>query len=177
VARAVFGQYRAPTGVSTAPSNRTEGLDDLRDRVDAVSRRLGRRLTFVMGKPGLDGHSNGAEQIAARARDCGMAFHYDGIRQTPADIVAAAIAQNAHVLGLSILSGSHMPLIAEVMERMSAAGPYDIAVIVGGIIPDEDRPALAAMGVARVYTPRDFELNRIMADIIALAEPAAVAAQ
>ena len=176
VIRAAFGQYRGPTGVSQNPSNRTEGLDELRDQVDAVSRKLGRRLSFLMGKPGLDGHSNGAEQIAARARDCGMEFHYDGIRLTPEEIVAAACEKRPHVLGLSILSGSHMPLIAEVMERLQAAGLVDLPVIVGGIIPDEDRPHLAAIGVARVYTPKDFELNRIMADIVTLAEPESVAA-
>ena len=177
VVRAAFGQYRGPTGVSLNPSNRTEGLDKLRDQVDAVSRKLGRRLSFLMGKPGLDGHSNGAEQIAARARDCGMEFHYDGIRLTPEEIVAAALDKRPHVLGLSILSGSHIPLMTEVMDRLRAAGLADLPVIVGGIIPDEDRAILAAIGVARVYTPRDFELNRIMADIVTLGEPAFIAAE
>src|SRR5690606_2884430 len=135
VMREVHGEYRGPTGVSRAPSNRTEGLDDLREAVDAVSRKLGRRLKFVVGKPGLDGHSNGAEQIAARARDCGMDIHYEGIRLTPAQIVAAAEEQQAHVVGLSILSGSHLPLVAEVMERMKAAGLSHLPVVVGGIIP------------------------------------------
>ncbi|MFM1862963.1 MAG: hypothetical protein RLZ26_1485 [Pseudomonadota bacterium] len=175
--RAAFGQYRGPTGVSRAPSNRTEGLDPVREAVDAVSARLGRRLSFLMGKPGLDGHSNGAEQIAARARDCGMEIHYEGIRLTPAEIVAAARAQNVHVVGLSVLSGSHMPLMAEVMARMRAEGLGHIPVIVGGIIPDVDAASLRAMGVAAVYTPKDFELNRIMMDIVALAETAPVAAE
>ncbi|MFZ9948623.1 MAG: methylmalonyl-CoA mutase family protein [Gemmobacter sp.] len=175
--RAAFGQYRGPTGVSRAPSNRTEGLDPVREAVDAVSARLGRRLSFLMGKPGLDGHSNGAEQIAARARDCGMEIHYEGIRLTPAEIVAAARAQNVHVVGLSVLSGSHMPLMAEVMARMRAEGLGHIPVIVGGIIPDADAASLRAMGVAAVYTPKDFELNRIMMDIVALAETAPVAAE
>ena len=177
VMRAVHGEYRGPTGVARSPSNRTEGLDDIRAAVEAVSARLGRRLSFVVGKPGLDGHSNGAEQIAARARDCGMEITYDGIRLTPEAIVAAAVDRQAHVVGLSILSGSHLPLIAEVMERMAAAGLSHVPVVVGGIIPDEDAARLRDMGVARVYTPKDFELNRIMADIVALAGPAPLAAE
>ncbi len=170
VMRQVFGEYRAPTGVSSAPSNRTEGLDEIRAAVDAVSVRLGRRLKFVVGKPGLDGHSNGAEQIAVRARDCGMDITYDGIRLTPEQIVAQVLEQQAHVVGLSILSGSHLPLIAEVMERMQDAGLDHVPVIVGGIIPDEDAETLLGHGVARVYTPKDFELNRIMMDIVALVD-------
>ncbi|MCB2133936.1 MAG: cobalamin-dependent protein, partial [Rhodobacteraceae bacterium] len=177
VMRAVHGEYRGPTGVSKSPSNRTEGLDDLRGAVDAVSSRLGRRLKFVVGKPGLDGHSNGAEQIAARARDCGMDIHYEGIRLTPAQIVAAAESEGAHVVGLSILSGSHLPLVEEVMERMRTAGLSHVPVVVGGIIPDDDAEAMRRMGVARVYTPKDFELNRIMSDIVLLAEPKAEAAE
>jgi (2R)-ethylmalonyl-CoA mutase len=177
VIRAAFGQYRAPTGVSPNPSNRTEGLDDLRAEVDAVSTRLGRRLTFLMGKPGLDGHSNGAEQIAARARDCGMVIHYDGIRLTPEELVASAQRNRPHVIGLSILSGSHLPLVAEVLDRLRAAGLSDIPVIAGGIIPEDDARRLRALGVARVYTPKDFELNRIMSDIVGLADPKAVAAE
>jgi (2R)-ethylmalonyl-CoA mutase len=177
VIRAAFGEYRAPTGVSRSPSNRTEGLEPIREAVDAVSTKLGRRLKFLMGKPGLDGHSNGAEQIAARARDCGMDIHYEGIRLTPAEIVSAAADQEAHVVGLSILSGSHLPLIADTMDRMRAAGLGHIPVVVGGIIPDDDAAKLRAMGVAAVYTPKDFELNRIMLDIVALADPAKVAAE
>jgi (2R)-ethylmalonyl-CoA mutase len=175
--RAAFGEYRAPTGVSPNPSNRTEGLEPVREEVARVSARLGRPLTFLMGKPGLDGHSNGAEQIAARARDCGMRIHYQGIRLTPAEIVAAAADEGAHVVGLSILSGSHLPLIAEVMEGMRRAGLGAVPVVVGGIIPDEDAGSLRAMGVAAVYTPKDFELNRIMLDITRLADPEAVAAE
>jgi (2R)-ethylmalonyl-CoA mutase len=175
--RAVHGEYRGPTGVSASPSNRTEGLDDLRAAVDAVSGRLGRRLRFLVGKPGLDGHSNGAEQIACRARDCGMEIRYEGIRLTPEQIVAAALEDEAHVVGLSILSGSHMPLVEELMERMRAAGLADVPVIVGGIIPEEDARRMREMGVARVYTPKDFELNTIMMDIVALADPQAVAAE
>ena len=176
VMRAVHGEYRGPTGVSGAVSNKTEGLDDIRDAVDLVSDKLGRRLKFLVGKPGLDGHSNGAEQIAFRARDCGMDITYDGIRLTPAEIVAAARNDDVHVIGLSILSGSHVPLIKEVMERLREEG-LDIPVLVGGIIPDEDRVTLLGYGVARVYTPKDFELNRIMMDIVTLVDPAVLAAE
>ena len=176
VIRAAFGEYRAPTGVSRAPSNRTEGLDLIREAVQAVAAKLGRPLTFLMGKPGLDGHSNGAEQITARARDCGMEIHYEGIRLTPAEIVQAAVDKGAHVVGLSILSGSHLPLIAEVMAQMRSAGLADIPLIVGGIIPEDDAAALRASGVAAVYTPKDFELNRIMLDIVGLVDPSSAAA-
>ena len=171
VLREAFGQYRGPTGVSATPSNRTEGLDEIRDQVAAVSDRLGRKLTFLMGKPGLDGHSNGAEQIATRARDCGMEISYEGIRLTPDEIITAARDGAVHVIGLSILSGSHMPLMQELMSKLRAAELTHIPVIVGGIIPDEDAQKLRAMGIARIYTPKDFELNRIMFDIVALADP------
>ncbi|NBC89020.1 MAG: protein meaA [Alphaproteobacteria bacterium] len=177
VMRAVFGQYRGPTGVSRNPSNKTEGLDDLRAEVDAVSARLGRRLKFLMGKPGLDGHSNGAEQIVYRARDCGMEIDYQGIRLTPEEIVETVRREEPHVVGLSILSGSHMPLIADLMDRLRADGLGHVPVIVGGIIPEDDADRLRAMGVARVYTPKDFELNRIMGDIVTLADPGRVAAE
>jgi len=175
--RQVFGQYRGPTGVSRAVSNKTEGLDDIRAAVDAVSDKLGRRLKFLMGKPGLDGHSNGAEQIAFRARDCGMEIDYEGIRLTPDEIIAAARREEPHVIGLSILSGSHMPLVEDLMAKLRAEGLDHIPVLVGGIIPEEDARKLRAMGVARVYTPKDFELNRIMFDIVELADPEAVAAE
>ncbi|MDG2454026.1 MAG: protein meaA [Paracoccaceae bacterium] len=177
VIRAAFGQYRAPTGVSKSQSNRTEGLDEIRARVDAVSDQLGRRLKFLVGKPGLDGHSNGAEQIAARARDCGMDITYEGIRLTPDEIVEAALADEAHVVGLSILSGSHIPLIESLMEKMRAQNLGHVPVVVGGIIPEDDADRLRAMGVARVYTPKDFELNRIMNDLVTLVEPTATAAE
>ena len=177
VMRAAFGEYRAPTGVSKSASNQTAGLDPIREAVDAVSTKLGRRLKFLVGKPGLDGHSNGAEQIAVRARDCGMDITYDGIRLTPEQIVDAALSEDAHVVGLSILSGSHLPLIQDVLDRMHAAGLGHIPVVVGGIIPDEDAATLTSHGVARVYTPKDFELNRIMMDIVALADPEALAAE
>jgi len=170
--RAVFGEYRGPTGVSRSPSNKTEGLDEIREAVDAVSDKLGRRLKFLMGKPGLDGHSNGAEQIAYRARDCGMDIAYEGIRLTPEEIVAAAKAENCHVIGLSILSGSHIPLLKDLMARLQTEGLGSIPVIVGGIIPDDDAVQLKSMGVAQIYTPKDFELNTIMLDIVELADPA-----
>ncbi len=175
--RGVFGEYRAPTGVGKSVSNQTEGLDHIRDAVDAVSDKLGRRLKFIVGKPGLDGHSNGAEQIAVRARDCGMDISYEGIRLTPEQIVNSAIEEQAHVIGLSILSGSHVPLVEDVLNRMKAEGLSDIPLIIGGIIPDEDADHLRAIGVAKVYTPKDFELNTIMMDIVALLDPQAVAAE
>jgi (2R)-ethylmalonyl-CoA mutase len=166
--RAVFGEYRAPTGVAKSVNTKAEDVADIRARVETVSADLGRRIKFLVGKPGLDGHSNGAEQIAVRARDCGMEVVYEGIRLTPAQIVNAALEEGAHVVGLSVLSGSHMELITEVIEGMRAAGLGDVPVVAGGIIPEEDAAALRAKGVARVYTPKDFELNRIMADIVAL---------
>jgi (2R)-ethylmalonyl-CoA mutase len=166
--REVFGEYRAPTGVAKAVSAPGGGLEAIRADVETVSQRLGRRVKFLVGKPGLDGHSNGAEQIAVRARDCGMEVVYEGIRLTPAQIVNAALEEGAHVVGLSILSGSHMELVTDVLERMRAAGIDDVPLVVGGIIPEEDAERLRALGVARVYTPKDFELNRIMADIVAL---------
>ena len=175
--RAVHGEYRGPTGVSKSVSNKTEGLEDLRAAVDTVSDKLGRRLKFLVGKPGLDGHSNGAEQIAFRARDCGMDITYEGIRLTPEEIVARAQAEGAHVVGLSILSGSHMPLMDDLMQKMQAAGLAHIPVVVGGIIPDDDAQRLRDMGVARVYTPKDFELNTIMMDIVTLADPKDIAAE
>jgi (2R)-ethylmalonyl-CoA mutase len=175
--RAVHGEYRGPTGVSASVSNKTEGLDDIRDAVNVVSDKLGRRLKFLVGKPGLDGHSNGSEQIAFRARDCGMDIEYDGIRLTPEELVASALETRAHVVGLSILSGSHLPLVEDLMKRMRDAGLGDTPVIVGGIIPDDDADRLRAMGVARVYTPKDFELNAIMKDIVTLADPAPIAAE
>ncbi|GAA6188008.1 protein meaA [Litorivita sp. NS0012-18] len=175
--RSVFGEYRGPTGVSGSVSNKTEGLDDIRDAVNTVSDKLGRRLKFLVGKPGLDGHSNGAEQIAFRARDCGMDIDYEGIRLTPEQLVEAAQNGEAHVVGLSILSGSHIPLVEDMMERMRAAGLTHIPVVVGGIIPDDDAKRLLAMGVAKVYTPKDFELNTIMMDIVTLVDPQSVAAE
>jgi (2R)-ethylmalonyl-CoA mutase len=167
--REAFGEYRAPTGVGNAMRNDVDGLDDIRGEVDRVSRKLGRRLTFLVGKPGLDGHSNGAEQIAVRARDSGMQVVYQGIRLTPEEIVDAAREQKAHVIGLSVLSGSHLPLVADVVARMKAAG-MTMPLIVGGIIPPEDAATMEKSGVAAVYTPKDFELNRIMSDVVRIVE-------
>src|SRR6185436_10267578 len=168
--REIYGEYRAPTGVARAAGISAERLDGVRREVEAVSRRLGRRLKILVGKPGLDGHSNGAEQIAVRARDCGMEVVYEGIRLTPAQIVNAALEEGVHVVGLSILSGSHVPLVKDVVARMRAAGLDDIPVIVGGIIPPEDAATLERLGVAAVYTPKDYELNRIMADIVRIVD-------
>ena len=175
--RKIFGEYRAPTGVSQAAVQRDgAGLHKVRDHVEAVSAKLGRRIKFLVGKPGLDGHSNGAEQIAVRARDCGMEVVYEGIRLTPAQIVRAAVDEAVHCVGLSILSGSHVPLVKEVMERMRKEGLDDVPVVVGGIIPPDDAKTLKGFGVAAVYTPKDFQLNDIMADIVKLVEGNAKAA-
>jgi (2R)-ethylmalonyl-CoA mutase len=171
--RAAFGEYRAPTGVGAAMRNDAEGLDDIRAEVDRVSKKLGRRLKLLVGKPGLDGHSNGAEQIAARARDAGMDVVYDGIRLTADAIATAAVEKNVHVVGLSILSGSHLPLVQEVMARLRENGVTRLPVVVGGIIPPQDARALKEAGVAEVYTPKDFALNRIMADLVRIVEGAA----
>jgi (2R)-ethylmalonyl-CoA mutase len=170
--RAAFGEYRAPTGVGTAMRNDAEGLDEIRAEVDRVSKRLGRRLKLLVGKPGLDGHSNGAEQIAARARDAGMDVVYDGIRLTADAIAAAARDQNVHVVGLSILSGSHLPLVHEVMAQLKDNGAAGVPVVVGGIIPPQDARALKDAGVVEVYTPKDFALNRIMADLVRIVDDA-----
>ncbi|HEY7231099.1 MAG TPA: cobalamin-dependent protein, partial [Pseudolabrys sp.] len=169
--REAFGEYRAPTGVGRAMRNDVAGLDDIRADVDRISRKLGRRLTFLVGKPGLDGHSNGAEQIAVRARDAGMQVVYEGIRLTPEEIVEAARKEMVHVVGLSVLSGSHLPLVEDVVGRMKQAG-LDVPVIVGGIIPPQDAAELEKAGVAAVYTPKDFELNRIMSDVVRIVERA-----
>ncbi len=172
--REIYGEYRAPTGVGRAVSNQSnEALDALRARVAAVSSKLGRRLKILVGKPGLDGHSNGAEQIAVRARDSGMDLVYDGIRLTPAQIVEKAAVENVHVVGLSILSGSHLELVSEVMRRLQDAGLAHVPVVVGGIIPPEDAAKLTALGVARIYTPKDFQVNDIMGDIVTLVDNAA----
>ncbi len=175
--RKIFGEYRAPTGVAQSAVQRDgAGLNEVRTSVEAVSAKLGRRIKFLVGKPGLDGHSNGAEQIAVRARDVGMEVVYEGIRLTPAQIVRAALDESVHVVGLSILSGSHVPLVKEVLERMRKDGLGDVPLIVGGIIPPEDERTLKAFGVAAVYTPKDFQLNDIMADIVKLVDGAAKAA-
>ena len=170
IMREVFGEYRAPTGVGRTAATDRGDLDAVRAAVNAVTTRLGRRIRFLVGKPGLDGHSNGAEQIAVRARDSGMDVIYEGIRCTPSQIVNTALQESANVIGLSILSGSHLPLVREVLERMRAAGLDDVPLVVGGIIPEADAEALRSEGVARVYTPKDFELNRIMLEIVDLVD-------
>ena len=175
--RDIYGEYRGPTGVATGISNKTDGLDELRSAVDAVSDKLGERLKFLMGKPGLDGHSNGAEQIASRARDCGMKIEYQGIRLTPQELVENVKSTKAHVVGLSILSGSHIPLVQDMINLLAEEGLTKIPIIVGGIIPEEDKIKLLEMGISKVYTPKDFEMNTIMMDIVNLAEPKELAAE
>ena len=173
--RDIFGEFRGPTGVVVkAPDddNDDEDMAAVRTRVDALSEKLGRRLTYVLGKPGLDGHSNGAEQITARARACGMNVVYEGIRFTPAEIAAQAKAADAHVVGLSILSGSHLDLVRETLAEMRKAGLGDVPLIVGGIVPPEDVLALRQMGVKRVYTPKDYQITGIMSDVVDVAEAA-----
>lgn len=170
--RSVFGEYRAPTGVARAAGVTDGRLEATRREVDAVSRRLGRRIKMLVGKPGLDGHSNGAEQIAVRARDCGMEVVYEGIRLTPERIVNAALEESVHVVGLSILSGGHVSLVGDVLKGMREAGIGDVPVVVGGIIPPADAEALIAAGVSRVYTPKDFDLTQIMRDVVAVVDKA-----
>jgi ethylmalonyl-CoA mutase len=166
--REVFGSYRAPTGVGEATGAPADGeLEDLREEVAALTERLGRRPKILVGKPGLDGHSNGAEQIAVRARDAGMDVVYEGIRLTPAQIAASALQEGVHVIGLSILSGSHRELIPAVIDALREAG-VEVPVVVGGIIPEQDVAALKQAGVAAVYTPKDFEITRIVRDIVEL---------
>ena len=171
VLREVFGEYRAPTGIHAKrqiPMRRR--LEQVRKRVDEVSGKLGRRLTFVVGKPGLDGHSNGAEQIAVRATDVGMEVVYDGIRLTPAEIVEQAKEAKAHVVGLSILSGSHVSLVRDVAQRLREAGMGEVPIVVGGIIPADDVNILKQCGASAVYTPKDFQLNDIMPGIVKLVD-------
>ncbi|MGD9878835.1 MAG: methylmalonyl-CoA mutase family protein [Reyranella sp.] len=170
--RSVFGEYRAPTGVARAVGVSDGRLETVRREVEAVSRRLGRRIKMLVGKPGLDGHSNGAEQIAVRARDCGIEVVYEGIRLTPERIVNAALEESVHVVGLSILSGGHVSLVGEVLEGMRGAGIADVPVVVGGIIPPADAEALVKAGVTRVYTPKDFDLTQIMRDIVSVVDSA-----
>ena len=166
--REVFGEFRAPTGVSGAVGVAEAGkeLTAVREQVRATAEELGGRLRLLVGKPGLDGHSNGAEQVAVRARDAGFEVVYQGIRLTPQEIVAAAVAEDVHCVGLSILSGSHMELVPDVLEQMRAAGIDDIPVIVGGIIPTRDAKLLKDMGVAEVFTPKDFSLTQAMGGIV-----------
>ena len=168
--REIFGEYRAPTGVAlTMRADGGETLAGLRTRVKALAERMGETPRFLVGKPGLDGHSNGAEQIAVRAADTGLEVIYDGIRVTPEQLVKTVQEKNVHILGLSILSGSHVPLIREVMQRLRAAG-LSVPVVAGGIIPQDDVNVLKQLGVAAVYTPKDFDMNRIMSDLVTLIE-------
>jgi ethylmalonyl-CoA mutase len=170
--REVFGEYRAPTGVSGASASgelsgeASDELATVRERVRATGEQLGGRLRMLVGKPGLDGHSNGAEQIAVRARDCGFEVVYQGIRLTPEQIVAAAVQEGVHVVGLSILSGSHLAVVPDVVDGLRAAGADDVPVVVGGIVPPQDAEVLRARGVARVFTPKDYELTEIMNEIV-----------
>jgi ethylmalonyl-CoA mutase len=166
--RDAFGEYRAPTGVGEAAALPAEGLAEMREEVERVSEALGRRLKLLVGKPGLDGHSNGAEQIAVRARDAGMDVVYEGIRLTPSQIATSAAQEGVHVVGLSILSGSHRELIPAVLAALREAGAGEVPVVVGGIIPDADAAWLREAGIAAVYTPKDWDLNRMIRDIVAL---------
>jgi len=170
VLREVFGEFRAPTGVSAAVSEGTgrAELAAVRERVRATGEELGTRLRMLVGKPGLDGHSNGAEQVAVRARDVGFEVVYQGIRLTPAQIVAAAVQEGVHVVGLSILSGSHLEVVPAVVEGLRAAGVDDVPVVVGGIIPPDDAAELRKRGVAAVFTPKDFRLTEMMGAIVTL---------
>ena len=169
--REIFGEYRAPTGVAlTMHAGASESLEEIRTRVKALTERMGETPRFLVGKPGLDGHSNGAEQIAVRAADTGLEVIYDGIRVTPEQLVKVVQEKKVHVLGLSILSGSHVPLIREVMQRLRTAGLGNVPVVAGGIIPQDDVHVLKQLGVAAVYTPKDFDLNRIMSDLVGLIE-------
>ena len=171
--REVFGEYRGPTGVAVVvETGGDEDIEATRKRVDKVSEDLGRRLTYVLGKPGLDGHSNGAEQIASRARACGMDVIYEGIRFTPSEIVAQAKEADAHVIGLSILSGSHLDLVRDTIAEMRKTGLENTPLVVGGIIPPEDERALKQMGIRRVYTPKDFKITDIMSDVVDVVEEA-----
>jgi (2R)-ethylmalonyl-CoA mutase len=168
VLREVFGEYRAPTGVAAATGGgeADETLRTLRERVRATGEEIGGRLRFLVGKPGLDGHSNGAEQIAVRARDAGFEVVYQGIRLTPAQIVSAAVEEDVHVVGLSVLSGSHLQVVPAVLRGLEDAGLDDVPVVVGGIVPDADARKLREQGVARVFTPKDFALTDIMGQIV-----------
>jgi (2R)-ethylmalonyl-CoA mutase len=175
--REVYGEYRAPTGIAQAAPSTAAAIAPLRARVAEVSAQLGRRLKMLVGKPGLDGHSNGAEQVALKARDAGFEVVYEGIRLTPAQIVNATLEEGVHVVGLSVLSGSHRVLVEEVLRGLAAHGLAHIPVVVGGIIPPADEAALLRAGVARVYTPKDYDLTAILTDIVELvAKPPSLAA-
>jgi (2R)-ethylmalonyl-CoA mutase len=169
--REVFGEYRAPTGVAAASAPGREAADELarvRERVSATEQEIGARLRMVLGKPGLDGHSNGAEQIAVRARDAGFEVIYEGIRLTPAQIVAAAAEEGVHVIGLSVLSGSHMHLVPAVLDGLAEVGADDIPVVLGGIIPADDAAELRSAGVTRIFTPKDYQVTDMLDEIVSV---------
>ena len=171
--REVFGEYRPPTGVAGASGGGHEGgLTEVQQRVRALGEQLGRPLKFLVGKPGLDGHSNGAEQIAVRARDAGFEVVYSGIRLTPAQIIAAAVEEDVDVVGLSILSGSHLSIVPDVLAGLREAGLDDVPVVLGGIIPEADVATLKAAGVARVFTPKDFAITDVLGQIVDAIEEA-----
>src|ERR1019366_225928 len=167
--RTIFGEYRAPTGVRAGVAMRGEQFAALVERSKAVTARRGTPPKILVAKPGLDGHSNGAEQIAVAARDAGFEVVYQGIRLTPAQIVAAARDEGVDIVGVSILSGSHMELVPDILDRLRAAG-VGAAVVVGGIIPRDDAEILFGKGVSSVYTPKDYPFDRIMGDLVGLAE-------
>ncbi|MGH3441350.1 MAG: cobalamin-dependent protein, partial [Nitriliruptorales bacterium] len=172
ILREVFGEYRAPTGVSARTTAGDSGplaerLSQARGRVAAVEERIGRKIRILVGKPGLDGHSNGAEQVAVRARDLGMEVVYEGIRLTPAQIVRAAVDEDVHVVGLSVLSGAHLRLVPEVVDGLRAEG-HDVPVVAGGIIPGDDAEKLREAGVAAVFTPKDYELTDVLVQVAEL---------
>jgi len=171
--REVFGEYRAPTGVAGAlravsGQTRSAREEAVLERQKAVAKAIGHPIRFLIGKPGLDGHSNGAEQVAVAARNVGMEVIYEGIRLTPEQIAKTAVEENVDVVGLSILSGSHIELVPQVLSQLKSRGASDIPVIVGGILPDPDQKKLIEAGAARCYSPKDFELSAIMADIVEL---------
>ena len=169
--RNTFGEFKAPTGISSSiQSNHNNEYDEVRKRVEKISERIGRRIKFLVGKPGLDGHSSGAEQIAVSASDCGMDVLYEGIRLTPEQIVKSSVEEDVHIIGLSILSGSHVELVGEIMKEMKKNKIDNIPVIVGGIIPNDDEKLLKSNGVQAVYTPKNYQLKDIMSDIVGIVE-------
>ena len=170
VLRNVFGEFKAPTGISNIQPSNNDDYSSIRKRVESLSDKMGRRIKFLVGKPGLDGHSSGAEQIAVSASDCGMDVLYEGIRLTPEQIVKSSVEEDVHIIGLSILSGSHVQLVGEIMNEMKKNKIDNIPVIVGGIIPTEDEKILMKSGVQAVYTPKDYQLKDIMSDIVSIVE-------
>ena len=170
VLRQVFGEYRAPTGIDIAPLNLagSDALEQVRARVRRTGEELGRPLRLLIGKPGLDGHSNGAEQIAVKGRDAGFEIVYEGIRLTPAQIARAAQEEGVHLIGLSVLSGSHLELVEDILSEMKTAGIADIPLVIGGIIPAEDARRLQAQGLKAVFTPKDIDMNVIMDTMVTI---------